>query len=574
MWIVALLLIFFLFATSSALTYLSMRSWLYYATHPKPRRGWYEGHWIHASRSLGFACVMIAGLLSVVNEHGLIVHGRDLLSLARMAGYVLILISTPRRIRRQPILWFAIALLLFREPFLLLSAGGALPPSLAPLLTLGMVLTDVGMAILWRILTRTVLRVRLTDKFTLAFSIFSLFSMVVLTFAMFAVLDVTLTEEFGPDNPTLQLVNQNMGRPLVILFVALVSGSAITSFFVARSMIAPVNRMGSALRAIGRGELDYRLHGIRSRDEMQDLAVELNDMARRLQEADALRAEFVSFASHELRNPLTAVKGFIDTLAMLDSPQGDGISQEERVEIYEIVRGECDRLLRMTNELLDTSRVEAGMPVVLNIQQFDVRRRIQKVVDVMKQHTTKHTIHVHTPEHPVMIEADGDKLEQILINLLSNAIKYSPAGGPINVTLEDKGSTVQIDVADTGIGMTAEQSEHVFDKFYRIQDGAARDLVKHTVGTGIGLYLTRALVLAHGGTIRVKSMPGDGSTFTVTLPKRPIAPEGPPPPPDRLRDGVKHAPSRGADHTLADIVRPFAAKLDRGRGAVSDPAQP
>jgi signal transduction histidine kinase len=563
MWIVALLLIFILFATSSALTYLSMRSWLYFATHPRPRRGWHETHWVHAARSIGFGCVMMAALFGVINERGVTAHGVDLLSLTRMAGYVLILASTPRRIRRQPILWLSITLLLFREAVLLLYSSGSIASAYSVLILLATAAMDCGMALLWRIFTRTVLRVRLTDKFTLAFSLFSLFMMIVLTFSMFAVINVTLTEELGPDNPTILLVNQNMGRPLVILFVALVAAGAITSFFVARTMIAPVNRMGGALRAIGRGDLDYRLHGIRSRDEMQDLAVELNDMARRLHEADALRAEFVSFASHELRNPLTAVKGFIDTLAMLDTPEADGISQQERIEIYEIVRGECDRLLRMTNELLDNSRVEAGMPVVLNLQQFDVRRRLQKVADVMRQHTSKHDLRVFVPDQSVLIEADPDKLEQILINLLSNAIKYSPQGGPIDVSVEDKDTSVQIDVTDRGIGMTAEQAERVFDKFYRIQDGAGRDAVKSAIGTGIGLYLTRALINAHGGTIRVKSIPAEGSTFTVTLPKKPAPPAPPVEEPQPAEEHAKKKLRRHAsDHALADAVRRITPKLD------------
>lgn len=561
--IVALLLIFFLFASSSALTYLSMRSWLYFATHVRPRRGWRESHWVHAGRSLGFGCVMVAALISVVNESALIVRGIDLLTLGRVVGYILILASTPRRLRRQPILWLAITLLLLGEAVLLLRASGALHEDVASLsASIGSM--DIGMAILWRIFTRTVLRVRLTDKFTLAFSLFSLFMMVVLTGSIFYVLYVTLTEELGPDNQTAALVFQNLNRPLVVLFVALVAGGAITSFFVARNMVAPVNRMALALRAIGRGELDFRLHGIRSRDEMQDLAVEMNDMAKRLQAADTLRAEFVSFASHELRNPLTAVKGFTDTLAILDTPDGDGISQQERMEIYEIVRGECDRLLRMTNELLDNSRVEAGMPVVLNLQQFDVRRRMLKVADVMRQHTGKHEIRVEGPDQPVIIEADPDKLEQILINLLSNAIKYSPQGGPIDLSVEDRETSVQIDVTDRGIGMTAEQAERVFDKFYRIQDGAARPGAKSAVGTGIGLYLTRALINAHGGTIRVKSIPDEGSTFTVTLPKKPVPPSPAPPPSTGEPDEpAKKKPRRHVpDQALVEAVRRVTPKID------------
>src|SRR3569833_2041334 len=211
MTIVTFLLIFFLFAASSALTYLSMRSWLYFATHARPRRGWRETHWIHFSRSTGFACVMVAELISVVNEYGFTLHGVDLLSLFRMLGYVLLLISTPRRIRRQPILWLAITLMLLGEAVLLMRWSGALRNDLTSL-ALSTGAMDIGMAMLWRIYTRTVLRVRLTDKFTLAFSLFSLFMMVALTASLFSVLYVTLTDQLGADTATTQLIFQSMMR--------------------------------------------------------------------------------------------------------------------------------------------------------------------------------------------------------------------------------------------------------------------------------------------------------------------------------------------------------------------------
>jgi two-component system phosphate regulon sensor histidine kinase PhoR len=297
------------------------------------------------------------------------------------------------------------------------------------------------------------------------------------------------------------------------------AGSAILSYFVARVLSAPINRMALALRSIGSGDLDYRLRGIRSRDEMQDLAHEINEMAERLREADSLRAEFVSFASHELRNPLTAVKGFVETLTQYDTADERALSLEERREIYEIIQSECDRLLRMTNELLQTSRVEAGLPIQMKVTSFDIRKPIEKVVAIMRTHTDRHDLTAALPEQPLLVEGDIDKIEQVLINLLSNAIKYSPRGGPIEVMAEDRGNTIEFSVRDQGVGMTPEQAQHVFDKYYRIQDGSLRAKPGDATGSGIGLYLTRALVNAHGGTVRVRSTPDEGSVFIVTLPK-------------------------------------------------------
>jgi signal transduction histidine kinase len=173
----------------------------------------------------------------------------------------------------------------------------------------------------------------------------------------------------------------------------------------------------------------------------------------------------------------------------------------------------------MTNELLETSRVEAGVPLQLHVAGFDARKAAVKVVDIMRTHTEKHQLRISAPEQPLVVEGDMDKIEQILINLLSNAIKYSPRGGPIDVIVEDRGNTVEFSVRDQGMGMTPDQAEHVFDKFYRIQE-RSRQKPSDAKGTGIGLYLTRALVNAHGGNIRVRSVPDEGSTFIVTIPKR------------------------------------------------------
>jgi len=348
-------------------------------------------------------------------------------------------------------------------------------------------------------------------------------------FAMLMILAVIQLTLGGSANIDISpLAPHSLDRLMTLLFIAVMAGSAILSFFIARSLSAPVNRMAAALRSIGAGDLDYRLRGIRSRDEMQDLAREINEMAHRLKEADSLRAEFVSFASHELRNPLTAVKGFVETLTAYDTPEEGGLTQIERREMYEIIQSECDRLLRMTNELLETSRVEAGVPLQLHLSTFDIRKPIAKVVEIMKTHTQRHQLTTTLTDVPLLIECDLDKLEQILINLLSNAIKYAPNGGQVDVAIEDRGNAIELSVRDQGIGMTPDQAEHVFDKFYRIQERSGRKRPVDINGSGIGLYLTRALVNAHGGNIRVKSVPDEGSVFIVTLPKKQMPPSSDP----------------------------------------------
>jgi len=192
--------------------------------------------------------------------------------------------------------------------------------------------------------------------------------------------------------------------------------------------------------------------------------------------------------------------------------------------MYGIVDDETDRLLRMINELLDLSRVQAGKPLSLNAEWFDIGAHLSKMASMIGVDSPRHRTEIIVPEIPVWLFADRDKVTQIVINLTSNAIKYSPSGGTVTVKLIYSDTGVKISVADEGVGMTSDQAEHIFDKFYRVaeQEGAeGAKRLRRVEGAGIGLYLTRALVEAHGGAISVSSEPGKGSVFTVTLPKQP-----------------------------------------------------
>jgi len=188
----------------------------------------------------------------------------------------------------------------------------------------------------------------------------------------------------------------------------------------------------------------------------------------------------------------------------------------------------------MINEYLNIARVQAGRPVSLAPSRFDSGRHLEKVCEIMRAHTKIHEIVVSRPAKAVSVEADPDKFDQVLINLISNAIKYSPKGGRILVSLRDLDDRIEISVQDEGIGMTREQSEKIFNKYYRVSDDSTSSTLAKIEGTGIGLYLTRAIVESHGGSIAIQSDVGKGSTFTVWFPKVAKAAEvvvSPPAPP-------------------------------------------
>ncbi len=263
---------------------------------------------------------------------------------------------------------------------------------------------------------------------------------------------------------------------------------------------------------LGNAERHYQVQAAQVKsDEGKDLgvvAIFIDVTEIRL--IDKMKSSFVAMASHELRTPLTAIKGFVSTLLMDDS-----FSNEERREFYMIIDQECDRLTRLINDLLNTSRIEAGESLKPNYTRVDARALLDKVVLIQRQSTHKHQIKLDVRGEIPTIIGDEDKLDQILTNLLNNAIKYSPNGGDITVHATVEDDHLLIGVEDQGLGIPKDHLAKVFDKFHRVNNEDNRKIY----GTGLGLYLVKHLVESvHMGKIWVESEVGKGSTFLFRIP--------------------------------------------------------
>lgn len=239
----------------------------------------------------------------------------------------------------------------------------------------------------------------------------------------------------------------------------------------------------------------------------------LNDVTE-IRNIDKMKSSFVAMASHELRTPLTAIKGFSSTL--LEGLDSDMYGKEDQREFLGIVVSECDRLRRLIDDLLNTSRIEAGESLKPHYTPVDVRDLLEKVVKVQQQATTKHQIVLDVQnELPQQIVGDQDKVDQILTNLTNNAIKYAPNGGEIKITAKNEGQTLLIGVQDHGLGIPKDHLTKVFEKFHRVNNEDNRKIY----GTGLGLYLVKHLVEGvHLGKIWVESVEGKGSTFWFRIP--------------------------------------------------------
>ena len=247
----------------------------------------------------------------------------------------------------------------------------------------------------------------------------------------------------------------------------------------------------------------------------EPLALVIHQDVRLLKEVEYFKDEFIGIAAHELRQPLSVLKGTVGTL-VLQTARGHGPKlaewQQEMLEDLDIA---TDRLVRLTNDLLDASRLQAGQ-LVLHRASTDLVELGQRVVERWQKTTMRHQLIFHTDHPQLEATMDPQRIEQVLSNLLTNAIKYSPQGGPVHVTLATSadGRQVEIRVQDEGLGIPRHQQARIFGRFMRADNAQAAGIS----GTGLGLYLCRALVAQHDGRLWFESEEGVGTTFFIHLP--------------------------------------------------------
>ncbi len=244
--------------------------------------------------------------------------------------------------------------------------------------------------------------------------------------------------------------------------------------------------------------------------DLKSALAELKQANSRLKELDRLKSDFVSNVSHDLKTPLTSIRGFADNL--LDGLEGP--LTEKQTGSLERIRNRTQRLARMIDDLLDLARIESGR-LELNIQPVLLVEAVREAEETVGNLVREKGLHLTTdlPERDLRVEADPDRLLQILVNLVQNAVKFTPSGGKVEIAAYRNPGNIQIEVRDTGPGIPPEDVPHVFEKFHQVQMDK-----KKTEGTGLGLSICRSLVELHGGTIGVQSEIGRGSVFHFTMP--------------------------------------------------------
>ncbi len=244
-------------------------------------------------------------------------------------------------------------------------------------------------------------------------------------------------------------------------------------------------------------------------DRLVNIIANVRDMTR-LREADDLKNTFISVISHELKTPVALIKGYAGTLRREDA-KWDARTVRDSAAIIE---EEADRLTQLIDNLLDASRLQAG-GLKLNIGEVALDQLARHTVEKFSVEAQQHPFTLDFPSSFPTVPADAVRIEQVLSNLINNAMKYSPPGAPIRITGRVTPREAIVTVTDQGIGIALEEQARIFERFYRVDDALSR----RTQGSGLGLYLAKAVIDAHHGRIWVQSVPGQGSAFSFALPR-------------------------------------------------------
>ncbi|MFI5272335.1 MAG: sensor histidine kinase, partial [Ktedonobacterales bacterium] len=291
--------------------------------------------------------------------------------------------------------------------------------------------------------------------------------------------------------------------PLLLLL------GAAGSYWLARRALRPVLRVTRSAREIESHDLHRRVPVPRARDEVQDLALTLNGMIERLERAFDQQRRFVADASHELRTPVAAIQSLTDVA--LTQPG----TADDYADVLRAVNSEAERLGALIGDLLALARADEGQ---VRLEHDPVRLDLlaAEVVAVVEPLATEREVRVAFTAVPATVRGDEARLIQMLLNLVDNAIHYTPAGGLVTVEIEMLGGDVRLSVRDTGRGIAAEHLPHVFERFYRADPARRRS---GSGGSGLGRAIVAWVVQVHQGQISVESRVGEGSTFTVRLPR-------------------------------------------------------
>ncbi len=312
----------------------------------------------------------------------------------------------------------------------------------------------------------------------------------------------------GSANVRLGSMAEDLTQTVITSALLVILAALIAAYFITERTVQPLREMNHAARDFAAGKFDRRVV-VRGKDEVSELAEAFNQMAESLEHLETMRTSFVANISHDLRTPMTTIAGFIDGIR-------DGvIPEEERDHYLEVVSLEVRRLSRLVASLLDLSRIQAGDRKFV-MQPFDVCEMARVILISFEQKIEEKKLDVafECDRDRMFVSADHDAIYQVFYNLCHNAVKFSKEGGLLQIEIKESADQkIEISVYNEGQGIAEEDIPMIFDRFYKSDKSRSLD----KTGTGLGLYISKTIIAAHGEKIRLESESGKSCTFFFTL---------------------------------------------------------
>ena len=313
--------------------------------------------------------------------------------------------------------------------------------------------------------------------------------------------------------PEQQKAKYDLFKILFASMIIIIITSLVMSYFLAKKFSVPINNISNSTREFAKGNFSVRVDdetGNSDIYEIAQLAQAFNNMALELEKSEEIKQSFISDVSHELRTPMTTIGGFVS--GILD----DTIPQEKQKEYLEIVQSEISRLSRLVNTFLDITRMKSDK-MILNKINFDINEVIRLCI-ISLEHKIEEkglNIELNFENESCYVYADKDSITRVLTNLLDNAMKFTNDGGSVSVTTEPVRHEVKVSVINTGCGISKEEQGMIFNRFYKVDKARS----ENKEGTGIGLFLAKKILLAHGKDIFVDSIQGEYAEFSFRVDK-------------------------------------------------------
>lgn len=298
-------------------------------------------------------------------------------------------------------------------------------------------------------------------------------------------------------------------RQLFYITLILMGAALLISFIISRSFTRPILEIKKVSEIMAAGNFSKSIK-LKNKDEIGELAETINYLGQQFSKIEQLRKDLIANVSHELRTPLSLIRGYAETIRDVT-----GDAPDKREKQLGIIIEETERLSTIVNDILNLSQIQAGY-LSLNKKRFMMEEALEGVIkryDVLSEELGIKVILQNSSD--AMLEADKDRIEQVLYNLINNAFNHMPKGGTITVRAADFPETIRVEVSDTGSGIREEDIPHIFDRYYK----AEKPNGKKTVGTGLGLAIVKGILEAHQAAYGVESKKDRGTTFWFELKK-------------------------------------------------------